>query len=170
MQNWRSRKVELVVWLLCLAVSVTTTLEAAGHEFKGAIAAPLLVWITAPYLGLWIFVGRAMRSANDRAWVWFGRVCAVASLAFTSFAYLDAVYLHVSSTSGLVFVFVPVWLAVGGAASVAAGRALLGKGVVNANARCRTCGYDLTGNVSGVCPECGKTRPPNSADEGPQGP
>lgn len=20
---------------------------------------------------------------------------------------------------------------------------------------CRTCGYDLTGNVSGVCPECG---------------
>lgn len=22
---------------------------------------------------------------------------------------------------------------------------------------CRTCGYNLTGNVSGVCPECGKT-------------
>jgi hypothetical protein len=21
---------------------------------------------------------------------------------------------------------------------------------------CRTCGYNLTGNVSGVCPECGK--------------
>ena len=21
---------------------------------------------------------------------------------------------------------------------------------------CRTCGYDLTGNVSGVCPECGE--------------
>jgi hypothetical protein len=21
--------------------------------------------------------------------------------------------------------------------------------------QCRTCGYDLTGNVSGVCPECG---------------
>ncbi|MCP4246961.1 MAG: hydrogenase maturation nickel metallochaperone HypA [bacterium] len=23
--------------------------------------------------------------------------------------------------------------------------------------RCRTCGYDLTGNVSGGCPECGTT-------------
>ena len=23
--------------------------------------------------------------------------------------------------------------------------------------RCRSCGYDLTGNVSGVCPECGAT-------------
>jgi len=31
---------------------------------------------------------------------------------------------------------------------------------------CRGCGYDLTGNTSGVCPECGeKTRPPaGSAD------
>ncbi len=29
--------------------------------------------------------------------------------------------------------------------------------------RCRSCGYDLTGNVSGVCPECGtpiQTQPP----------
>jgi hypothetical protein len=24
--------------------------------------------------------------------------------------------------------------------------------------RCRSCGYDLTGNVSGVCPECGLAR------------
>jgi hypothetical protein len=24
---------------------------------------------------------------------------------------------------------------------------------------CRTCGYDLTGNVSGICPECGKPVP-----------
>ena len=25
--------------------------------------------------------------------------------------------------------------------------------------RCAACGYDLTGNVSGVCPECGRTAP-----------
>ena len=24
--------------------------------------------------------------------------------------------------------------------------------------RCKACGYDLTGNVSGVCPECGVVR------------
>jgi len=24
---------------------------------------------------------------------------------------------------------------------------------------CQSCGYDLTGNVSGVCPECGATAP-----------
>jgi hypothetical protein len=27
---------------------------------------------------------------------------------------------------------------------------------------CRTCGYDLTGNVSGVCPECGTPFNPKS--------
>jgi hypothetical protein len=26
---------------------------------------------------------------------------------------------------------------------------------------CRGCGYDLTGNVSGVCPECGRARSSN---------
>jgi len=29
--------------------------------------------------------------------------------------------------------------------------------------RCRSCGYDLTGNVSGVCPECGTPLPPSAA-------
>ena len=25
---------------------------------------------------------------------------------------------------------------------------------------CKSCGYDLTGNVSGICPECGRPIPP----------
>jgi hypothetical protein len=33
-----------------------------------------------------------------------------------------------------------------------------------ANGYCSACGYDLTGNVSGVCPECG-TKDPKSAAE-----
>jgi hypothetical protein len=28
-----------------------------------------------------------------------------------------------------------------------------------ARGQCPQCGYDLTGNVSGVCPECGEKRP-----------
>ena len=28
----------------------------------------------------------------------------------------------------------------------------------SAGGQCARCGYDLTGNVSGVCPECGRTR------------
>jgi len=29
--------------------------------------------------------------------------------------------------------------------------------------RCPACGYDLTGNVSGICPECGKPTAPHTA-------
>jgi hypothetical protein len=49
------------------------------------------------------------------------------------------------------------------ALTAAAGAAARG-GVVRrrrrraANLVCSACGYDLTGNVSGVCPECGMTR------------
>lgn len=32
--------------------------------------------------------------------------------------------------------------------------------------RCR-CGYNLTGNVSGMCPECGRPVPPDDSDNGP---
>jgi hypothetical protein len=31
--------------------------------------------------------------------------------------------------------------------------------VINDGAMCRSCAYDLTGNVSGVCPECGAPQP-----------
>ena len=34
---------------------------------------------------------------------------------------------------------------------------------------CNTCGYNLTGNVSGICPECGSPAPV-SAEEAHQGP
>jgi hypothetical protein len=31
------------------------------------------------------------------------------------------------------------------------------RGIYQEQGRCLSCGYDLTGNVSGVCPECGHT-------------
>jgi len=31
------------------------------------------------------------------------------------------------------------------------------KARLQANGNCRHCGYDLTGNISGICPECGTT-------------
>jgi hypothetical protein len=34
---------------------------------------------------------------------------------------------------------------------------------------CQTCGYDLTGNVSGRCPECGTTLRPNGTAGGAAG-
>jgi hypothetical protein len=47
------------------------------------------------------------------------------------------------------YVFLPLWIPAGllGALSAAPRRGPAG--------RCRYCGYDLTGNTTGVCPECG---------------
>jgi hypothetical protein len=36
--------------------------------------------------------------------------------------------------------------------------------------RCAVCGYDLTGNVSGVCPECGVTPPAGRSASAPSPP
>jgi len=60
---------------------------------------------------------------------------------------------------------VPFWFAAIISAALPAGRALrlirrrarMGRGV------CRHCGYNLTANVSGVCPECGTAAPPHPA-------
>lgn len=38
-----------------------------------------------------------------------------------------------------------------------------------AGARCKSCGYNLTGNVSGVCPECGAPRGSLQSADGPRG-
>jgi hypothetical protein len=34
------------------------------------------------------------------------------------------------------------------------------------NGRCTSCGYNLTGNISGVCPECGKSAAPTTSCPG----
>ena len=49
---------------------------------------------------------------------------------------------------------VPVW-AIGAVASVAGTVACFPRRRSKAH-QCPACGYDLTGNVSGVCPECGR--------------
>ncbi len=159
MKNWRHRKLELAAWVLCIATSETVILLAGSFEFSLADAIGVLlfsVWGAAPCVALWIFIGRAMRYERDRAWIWIGRALAAASFALTALAYLDAMYLHVSSTSGLVVIFVPLWVGVGGAMTIALAQGLLKRRAHGERAVCSTCGYDLTANVSGVCPECGE--------------
>jgi hypothetical protein len=47
------------------------------------------------------------------------------------------------------FFFLLLW-------AIKARRALCARLALRARACCANCSYDLTGNVSGVCPECGK--------------
>lgn len=55
---------------------------------------------------------------------------------------------------------VPVWFwGLWGATSVALVAALLAPRRRIRDGHCCKCGYDLTGNVSGMCPECGSAIP-----------
>ena len=56
----------------------------------------------------------------------------------------------------LIYLLVPVGLGAS-AISVAVWRIIVRKRELKG--RCRKCGYNLTGNVSGVCPECGTEVP-----------
>ena len=114
------------------AVQIT---KAWGYETGSAGAAP-------PYAGLrraWSFLGfgriRATQSTFDNR----TGMTASGSVAITYFP-LPAVLAVVA--------LMPAWLAVH--FYRARRRMELTRG-----GRCRRCGYDLTGNLSGTCPECG---------------
>ena len=68
--------------------------------------------------------------------------------------------------------WIDVWLVIAMACLVAIGPGLLSRFVARFRQRrvqrypsdqCQECGYDLTGNVSGVCPECGSPVRPSTA-------
>ena len=68
---------------------------------------------------------------------------------------------HTSSTSSLVFAVAPAWGAAGGIVGIALGRWITKRCWPDSDCigLCLECGYDLTGNVSGRCPECGTLIP-----------
>jgi hypothetical protein len=49
----------------------------------------------------------------------------------------------------------PIWPVATAAGAVGGGLIYLSRRRVRAAGCCSSCGYNLTGNVSGVCPECG---------------
>ena len=75
---------------------------------------PMIAWALLPYAALSLYA--LVRSHHDpsgartRASFW---ACLIA-LAFALWAYLDASFVHLSSTSALVFLFVPLYLLLGG--------------------------------------------------------
>src|SRR5262249_43164035 len=55
------------------------------------------------------------------------------------------------------FYYCPVWLPFAIACGLVATRGLTRN--FGTAPRCLSCGYDLSGNTSGMCPECGRTTP-----------
>ncbi len=90
-----------------LSLGVVATLAAMVYA-GGSIASLLsgfTVWAVAPYVAFLIAVVIApTRGAAIAALVF----CLAAAL-FASFIYFDALFVHISSTGALVFVFIPLY-------------------------------------------------------------
>ncbi len=63
---------------------------------------------------------------------------------------------HVGLHADLSEVYVPFWMLAAATGVPAAWLWFLDRGRTRRGC-CRGCGYDLTGNTTGVCPECGRT-------------
>jgi len=103
----------VTIGIASLAVAAVVTLWSmlygALWKFEWSWFYP---WALSPYLVLVIvFVAAGNRSKSTQI---ASVVAGVAVLLFASFLYLDAMLVHVSSTSALVFVFGPLYLLVGG--------------------------------------------------------
>ena len=105
------------------------------------------------------FVRQSLQQKRQAAEGWvFMRGHASTSLAFAGFEF----YRGTTPRSGMTFAFallaVPLWPLVAMTLALPAVRLCLACRRRTRHGRCGLCGYDLTGNVSGVCPECGTAR------------
>lgn len=103
-----SMKAALGLLLTASVVAVSAMIHGAGKfEWSGFYA-----WVVGPYLVLAaIFCLPPSQSVARSA---AGCVSAATVLAFTCLFYIDAMWISVSSTSALIFIFAPAYLFVGG--------------------------------------------------------
>jgi hypothetical protein len=95
--------------VLAAAITLFSMLHGAGWKFEWSWFYP---WTLSPYAVFLVLV-LAVRNAT-RANQVAGVIAAVMILLLASFMYLDAMFVHVSSTSALIFIFGPFYLMVGG--------------------------------------------------------
>lgn len=116
----------LVMMGVATSATFVLMLRAAGWTFR---MNPFFVWALLPYAAMTVYALAGRRSARRSRAI----LCACfAVLGVTLWAYLDASFVHVSSTSGLVFLFLPLYLLIGGIVLVELLARLFRKGAADA--------------------------------------
>ncbi|MEC5386639.1 hypothetical protein VVD49_12960 [Uliginosibacterium sp. H3] len=100
--------ISLAALLAALIVEVSAMVHGAGKfEWSWFYA-----WANAPYVVLALIfclpVGQSRARANA------GGIAGIFVLAFTAWLYINAMWISVSSTSALIFIFAPPYVGVGG--------------------------------------------------------
>ena len=144
----------IVTWIgtmLCLAIAVAFSLTPwwwFGFEFGGGAICVMSGSIHVSNIDIdqWRWRYRSIR---------FGRNL----YAPTAWAKQLGWFVSVQATPGMAapYVIVPLWIPF---AMIAVPTGIVWyRGRRPPPGHCRKCGYDLTGNISGICPECGTPIP-----------
>lgn len=89
-------------------VAVAAMIHGAGKfEWNG-----FYLWVTGPYIILMLIFCLPPSQSDARSVA--GSVSAAIVLAFSCLFYVDAMWISISSTSPLIFIFAPAYLFVGG--------------------------------------------------------
>ncbi len=147
-----ARKVEVVSSAIALVVACSIMVYAGGGRFS-LVMLIFLAWVTLPYVAFFAVTTHLYRSRPNTALSWTAATISVLMLAFTSFVYIDGILIHTDAQSGLLFLFVPFYLLVGGFVMLLIGLAFGKKRPPVGH--CAQCGYNLRGLTEPRCPECG---------------
>jgi uncharacterized membrane protein YesL len=103
-----SSKATVGLLLAAAALAVAAMIHGAG-KFEWS---PFYVWVLSPYIVLALIFVLPVSQSHARSVA--GCSAAAMVLAFTGLLYIDAMWISVSSTSALIFIFAPAYLFVGG--------------------------------------------------------
>jgi hypothetical protein len=117
-------------------------------DYPGFREATLWGFLAAERLGLWLCLGvyAGLRTRRLVGWTLSGVCIDLAYDVAVGVTLADQWLIH-AGILGAVFVFIALLHRVGRRQSL--------RDRFATTPRCRRCAYDLTGNLSGVCPECG---------------
>jgi hypothetical protein len=97
-----------VLFLLTASLAVILIgLDASGWDFRFD---GIYAWLVSPYV---IFFCVSFLMKRTRLNIWINCIASFLMLAITLLIYIDGMYIHTSSTSALILIFVPFYLLVG---------------------------------------------------------
>lgn len=108
------RRFEIAFLLISCCITITIMLFASRCRLQHIMATFwFLCWAISPYVIFYFSSSAIHRRGTSLLKSWSTCIVSFIMLAFTSLVYIDAFFFHISSTSALVFLFVPLYLIVG---------------------------------------------------------
>ena len=110
-QKNKYRSIEILSLLIAAVSAVLIAGEAADWKELFSV---FNLWIVLPYILFFIISTKSNQKSKSSIVPIASCLTALLILSFTLLVYIDSFYISASSTSALVFIFVPFYIVVGG--------------------------------------------------------